>query len=184
MALKDITAKIAADAQARAQEIVADAQARAQEIAADAQAQCKDLARTADAALADTFAQEERVALSRARRTAAAIIANAQRERVDAALASAYAQLCNDADFVRAFLQKRVDLLPHDAQVAVVRVAPRHMAIAQELSLPVAPTEDANVPDGMIVETPAANYDMTISSVVAQQRSALERAAAEELFAQ
>lgn len=192
MALADIIARIGSDAQTNADAIVASAQQRADEVLAAARAQAERQTQTALAAATVNAQRNADTVVVKARLGSRDSLVAAQRELIDEALAgvaSAVGSLPDDA-YV-AWLAGRIAAVARGGETLAVGAQDQDRAdaivaavgaVAPGLAL-VRSDVPAPFPRGARLTGDRVSVDLSVESIIADQRDSLELAISSVLFA-
>ena len=188
MAVKDITTKILADARKRVEEIESEAEKSIATIKENAQKKTAvHLTEIAEEEKND-HASVERAAVSRMKREARGRVGDAKRHAVERVITaiSVQAAKSSDADY-STLLQELAQQVGDAKDITSISVPAGRVEVTKaflaEHQITGDITEDETLHAGMILSSDTANYDMTLTRLIADKRKEIEPLIVEKLFA-
>ena len=173
--------KITADTQSRIDEVQAHAKTEVADIERARNQQVDALQAEATTQLKKKQQQQELVAVSKARQAANIALQTAKRAAVDAAFATAFAELAelSSAEYVAFFTKQADRIVPKDSVVKKVSAPANRTEETKEIVKTISDSETeiatvSSMKAGFILETAEGVFDVTLERLMGEKRSALE----------
>ena len=173
--------KITADTQSRIDEVQAHAKTEVADIERAINQQVDALQAEATTQLKKKQQQQELVAVSKARQAANIALQTAKRAAVDAAFATAFAELAelSSAEYVAFFTKQADRIVPKDSVVKKVSAPANRTEETKEIVKTISDSETeiatvSSMKAGFILETAEGVFDVTLERLMGEKRSALE----------